>query len=190
MLQQFTIHPIGQGLFYSGFLELRGSRFDMVFDCGSKNPSDLSREIERFRSEREIVTYGLDLLVISHFDNDHVSGIDELLQGVTVRRLVMPFLTFEQRLYLIARTLLVSRGYRPSLDFTLRLMIDPIETLNEYLDGDSEVFFVQDDPDPILPSEEGDFERSDFNKDKERIDFEYDGKLILEPTGFIKLTTK
>ncbi|WP_158288384.1 MBL fold metallo-hydrolase [Mucilaginibacter psychrotolerans] len=148
--QQFTIHPIGQGLFYSGFLKLRDSRFDFVFDCGSKNPSDLSREIARYRSERQIDQHGLDLLVISHFDNDHVSGIDELLKGVKVRRLVLPFLNYRERLFLVARTLLAGRGYKPALDFTLRLTIDPLSTLGDNLDGDAQVFFVGDDPEPIL----------------------------------------
>lgn len=179
MQQQFTIHPIGQGLFYSGFLELHSARFDMVFDCGSKNPSDLSREILRYRAEREIDQYGLDLLVISHFDNDHVSGIDELLQGVKVRRLVLPFLNFRERLYLVTRTLLTGRGYKPALDFTLRVTIDPLGTLGDHLDGDTQVFFVQNSPDPIPPDDnEGSPESG--SSDEQRFSFDFVAKSRLD----------
>src|SRR5690606_1857974 len=38
----------------------------------------------------------LDLVFLSHFDHDHISGIKQLLGAFDVDTLVMPFLSFEQ----------------------------------------------------------------------------------------------
>jgi hypothetical protein len=40
----------------------------------------------------------IDVLVLSHFDQDHVNGVDELLRRFPVRRLFIPFLPVERRL--------------------------------------------------------------------------------------------
>ncbi|MGV0954832.1 MAG: hypothetical protein ACOYBR_11020 [Fluviibacter sp.] len=67
----------------------------------------------------------LDLVVISHFDHDHVSGLIELLQTFTVRTLLLPYLPLWKRLILILEN-------DDLLDGQLkRFLLDPAAYLNE-----------------------------------------------------------
>lgn len=90
-----TFHPVGQGAFYSEEFELPDNgRFRIVYDCGSKtlSKSDLKRRIKSdFAGDMNV-----DILFISHFDEDHISGV-EFLKPKTV---VVPFLSEAQILLL------------------------------------------------------------------------------------------
>ncbi len=80
-------HAVGQGGLTCGTLEAGGKPLRWVYDCGSNQLDALAREIE-------IVAGGgdIDLLFLSHLDNDHVRGIDDLLSRVKVREVVLPYL--------------------------------------------------------------------------------------------------
>lgn len=90
-----TFHPVGQGAFYSEEFELPDhGRFRIVYDCGSKtlSKSDLEKRIKSdFAGDMTV-----DILFISHFDEDHISGV-EFLKPKTV---VVPFLSEAQILLL------------------------------------------------------------------------------------------
>ncbi|HKO78231.1 MAG TPA: hypothetical protein VJU52_13525, partial [Flavobacterium sp.] len=103
--QEFTIHPVGQGLFYSGKITHNTEvKFRMVFDCGSLTKGAGQDEVDIYRDADFLGKKVLDLLVISHFDRDHVYHIGRLLaDGIKVKKLVMPFITFSERLFLVAR---------------------------------------------------------------------------------------
>lgn len=103
--QEFIIHPVGQGLFYSGKISHENKiKFRMVFDCGSNTAGACQEEIEIYRDSDFLEEKVLDLLVVSHFDKDHVNQIENLLKGgIKVKKLVMPFLTFEERLFLVLK---------------------------------------------------------------------------------------
>jgi len=90
-----TFHGVGQGLFYSGIVICNSNRLSFVYDCGSaiNNKRFLEHEIKRFKyflnknSKNSI----LDLLVISHFHADHVSGLEMLLENLNVDTVVIPY---------------------------------------------------------------------------------------------------
>lgn len=97
----FRFHNIGQGLFYSGLLNLRDSKkhdvFSFVYDCGTdSNKLFLRREIESFKpllpSAGTHNEKRLDMLVISHLHDDHVNGLKYLLDNVKVDTVVMPYI--------------------------------------------------------------------------------------------------
>ena len=67
-----TIHPVGQGAFYSEIFNVRKEKFTAVYDCGSNNNAPLSSEIDEFNT--------VDLIFISHFHNDHINGIKMIQQ--------------------------------------------------------------------------------------------------------------
>lgn len=72
-----TIHPVGQGAFYSEefFYEKRKSPLcTVVYDCGAdkKNKSARNDCIAKIKSN-------VDLLFVSHFHEDHINGIIDLL---------------------------------------------------------------------------------------------------------------
>lgn len=60
----------------------------MVIDCGEE---DDGREVLACLKSRGVKE--VDVLVITHFDKDHVGGADTLVEGIPVRRLLLPAYT-------------------------------------------------------------------------------------------------
>ena len=95
------VHPVGHGGFVSE--TVLGDEFTVVFDCGSKARSHiglLTREINNLKS----LTCSIDLLVISHFDEDHFNGLSLLISTFTVREVIVPSIPKEFRLVYNALT--------------------------------------------------------------------------------------
>lgn len=93
-------HPVGHGAFYTeDFSPLPAGRaFRVVYDCGSDtlSPYDFRNIIANI-SQQNGYLLEVDLLFISHFDNDHINGIDYLIP----KRVIIPFLSpGELNLYL------------------------------------------------------------------------------------------
>ena len=100
---------VGQGLFNAGVLkENAGSnQFAWVYDCG-RNCEDEDWLIDRgIRTLRDKLTDGakgqvakpvINLLIISHFDRDHITGINALLKEFRVERVLLPFADLAQRI--------------------------------------------------------------------------------------------
>jgi len=103
----YQFRPVGQGCFFTG-IYTKNSRhvFNFVYDCGTDTGgSYLNDEINRFKSEISIggKKSVIDLLMISHFDDDHVIGVLELLKDVKCRYLIMPFLSVYERLAVFSK---------------------------------------------------------------------------------------
>lgn len=174
--QEFTIHPVGQGLFYSGKISHENKvKFRMVFDCGSKNISACQEEIEIYRDSDFLLEKVIDLLVISHFDEDHVNQIENLLEGnIKVKKLIMPFLTFKERLFLVLKCF-GSRKVLPKDDFYIKFAIDPLGTIGGNFDGDSEVILIDSGPDkPIIDRDRS--PKSENDGSNSRFEFDIPGK--------------
>lgn len=97
----FRFHNVGQGLFYSGLLNKKDSKsqdiFSFVYDCGTDSaPFYLKQEIQSFklllRSTGIPNEKRLDMLIISHLHDDHVNGLEYLLDDVKVDTVVMPYI--------------------------------------------------------------------------------------------------
>ena len=98
----FAFHRVGQGLFYDGTINLVNSkciRLDFVYDCGSTRKNIIKREVNRYKNYH-LASKHLDMLIISHLHNDHVSGLDELLQDIRVDYVFLPYLSPAERLIL------------------------------------------------------------------------------------------
>lgn len=128
---------VGQGLFYTGvFRDLdRESVFSMVYDCGTlSNGNYICSAIEDFIGDLD--GHGINLLIISHFDADHINYIDKLIAEVGApNRVILPYLTPSEVLiaYSIAETADAS-------DSVLSLIIDPTAFFLEK--GTTEVIFL------------------------------------------------
>ena len=88
------IHPVGQGAFFTEqFLDESGKVvYNVVYDCGSftSQPNLLEYEI-RNTFERNA---HIDLLFISHFDEDHVNGLMTLQNQTKIdkdTKVIIPF---------------------------------------------------------------------------------------------------
>lgn len=115
----YQFHAVGQGLFASGHLrDLEGNRqFHWVFDCGtSSRRAYAQREIARFKSHLNREPIGL--FCLSHFDEDHINGVRELLTQHRVEVLVMPYFPLIERIQIAFATPGASDDY-------LRFLVDP-----------------------------------------------------------------
>ena len=86
-------NAVGHGTFFNG-LALDSGRtgsFSWIYDCGSKRTTQIDHELtclegwEKWPEE-------VDLLVLSHFDDDHVNGVERLLKSRRVRTLALPYM--------------------------------------------------------------------------------------------------
>lgn len=130
-------HPVGQGLFSSGELIFKNSstaKFNWVYDCGTTSSQKLmKRAIDNFSRYKD----KLDLVIISHFDHDHISGIVQLLNDIGTHDLMLPWAPLWQRLLI---------AFSQNLDATdpeILFFIDPAQYLiNEAGDGFERIVFV------------------------------------------------
>lgn len=77
-----TFHPVGQGAFYSERID----DFNMVYDCGTStalNPQNKS--VTQHFTKKDII----NILVISHFDEDHINLIPTLKDTVKEIKMVI-----------------------------------------------------------------------------------------------------
>jgi glyoxylase-like metal-dependent hydrolase (beta-lactamase superfamily II) len=132
----------------------------VIYDCGSgrtdKPASALNAAVGRMLSEIDDGST-IDLIVISHFDRDHVNGLDHLAaelvkKDIKVARVWAPVLTKLEALFAIASpdsTRETKGGYSS-------FIYDPVGRLNQLFDG-AEVTQIpsNDEPIPLSPSGAG-----------------------------------
>ena len=86
-----TFHSVGQGAFYSEEIHDDSGRiFRMVYDCGSLTIKN-NKLKAKVKSDLEGKT-DVDLLIISHFDEDHINGVAYLKP----KRVMIPFLSKDE----------------------------------------------------------------------------------------------
>lgn len=111
-------HPVGQGLFSSGEVSISGlPDFNYIYDCGtSSKQALLDAAIVNYQRNNDAI----DMVVISHFDRDHISGLEKLLAHTKVKVLLLPMLALEQRLLIaFAENIPISSKY-------MRFLRDPV----------------------------------------------------------------
>lgn len=107
-------HGVGQGSFHSAVIRGRGAtgasyEFTYVYDCGAGRgksvPSAIKNAVKRLdASPRTAKSKAgtIDLLVISHYDRDHINGAQYLVRKLNVSRILLPYLTPEDLLLVLA----------------------------------------------------------------------------------------
>lgn len=107
-------HGVGQGSFHSATVEVEAVsgryRFDYVYDCGAlasygRQTPGLKNALGRISLEpREMGASKavLDLMVLSHFDADHMNGARTLVDRFEVDRIVLPYLGIDELALVIA----------------------------------------------------------------------------------------
>ena len=88
--------PVGQGGLCEGALETAETTTRWIYDCGSN-------QYDRLRSELNKVHRDLDLVFLSHLDDDHVNGLDYLIRSKDVVEVVLPYLEDHERLLILAQ---------------------------------------------------------------------------------------
>ena len=86
MYPKFKLWSVGQGLFYTGKIN---NEFNFVYDCGGENPY-IKEAVYKYLKEYDIKK--LDMLIISHFDDDHINGLPILLSKIEkILKIYIPY---------------------------------------------------------------------------------------------------
>ncbi len=157
-------HAVGQGGFHVGELVAPGEccmihntpdkieilanrKFRYVYDCGSRQSKRCKFVVDRHL--KQLAGQRLDLLFLSHFDDDHVNGVPDLLGapgGMKVETIVMPWVDDVERLISFGR----SYGKPGSISgFFCTLIADPAEALSGF--NPERIVFLRGRPEPPDP---------------------------------------
>ena len=148
-----TFHPVGQGAFYSEefFNSERNCVFRVVYDCGSLKNCGLQRNCDGTPLKRKDIEerveqafpdgHGVDILFVSHLDDDHVNLIP-CLKSHQIRRVILPLLSAEERYILTGYHLSRSRWGRIN-DALNSILNSIINSPEEYFGKDTKVTFVR-----------------------------------------------
>lgn len=96
MTASFTIHNVGEGLFYTG----KVGDFSFVYDCGSTRRRHLNSVVSKYKNSFKIPK--VDLLILSHLHDDHIAGLNALVKNprVSIDTVIFPYLSPIERLIL------------------------------------------------------------------------------------------
>lgn len=151
---RYGFHGVGQGLFSSGSIRLLSQsgdcEFNWVYDCGTGSEQRyLDSSLNGL--ERSIPTSGgrrpyLDLVTISHFDTDHISGLVKLLARFDVGDLLLPYVPLWQRLVIAFHA---HRAHRSQLT---RFLVSPVAFITEVPEANvKRILFVSGGPSAAEP---------------------------------------
>jgi hypothetical protein len=150
---KFSFFKAGQGSFYGGRIwDCETDQvFTVVYDCGTStfikgNSKSLNDEINYFKRRPHYFPQHYDeieLLFISHFDYDHVSGLKRLLTVFKVKNIILPYLSIEHRQFFLTS---IPEDYETVNDLTIIDYISFIESPNQFISQNSEttnMFFIK-----------------------------------------------
>lgn len=170
MIADFKFFNVGQGCFYGGIIKHETQQFVLVYDCGTDSARKyLDDSIIEFRKEFKQI----DLLIVSHLDSDHVNGIKDLIKGIVVNNIILPYLPLIDRLALAASKNNVDQDY-------INFLNNPVSYLQSELFNIEDIYFMNpedvsdnegnasNEPTKFNPSEIGEFILRGFNPDEEQ----------------------
>lgn len=79
-----TFYSVGHGSFYKEIIKLYGYKKVLVYDCGSLSKKTIKETIKKCNHS------DIDYLVISHFHEDHINGIDILRNKCKIKNVFIP----------------------------------------------------------------------------------------------------
>jgi hypothetical protein len=118
-IRHFIFHNAGQGLFYSGKID----GFEFVYDCGSTRKQHLTDIVLDYK--RRLLNEKLNLLILSHLHEDHVSGLYAIFHRnpkISVERVILPYLSPIERLILA-----IHPRPPPANDWYYNFLSDPVK---------------------------------------------------------------
>ena len=127
---EFSFEPVGQGCFYNGTITVGDREYSVVYDCGNSSGGSMvftKSAINKYWGRRK--RKYIDILVISHLDEDHYNAISCLLEnGTKVGIIILPFITRVDTILLTAKDV-DGRKYNEKY---LSFLINPVGELKKY----------------------------------------------------------
>ncbi|GEM_PF-5858709 len=117
----FEVRAVRQGAFLRGEVTMHSRRatplgqpIRWVYDCGTDEVHTLvDHSIQRMKNGPDDLQWAgdrLDVLIVSHFDKDHISGLAELLRHYSFDRVFLPHMPRLMRLALVLDGLETVKG--------------------------------------------------------------------------------
>jgi hypothetical protein len=136
-----TFHPIGQGAFYTESHKFNGTKFTIVYDCGSSTFK--GKKLETKIKSTFPKDHPIDILFISHFHADHISGIEILAKHCKIKKVVIPLIDDTAKILLKVTNLLDNNYSDTSL----------IDSPEDFFGGDIPIIRIE--PTEINPNTDG-----------------------------------
>lgn len=103
----WTQHAVGHGGFHTGRARVEGGpEFNWIFDCGAKKTAVFDAFLKAWTTQNP---QPIDWLFVSHFDTDHVSGLDTLMSRAIVRDVMLPYVNERELVVQLLHE--ISRGH-------------------------------------------------------------------------------
>lgn len=156
-------HPVGHGGFHTGYARTdEEPAFHWVFDCGARGQKFMGKALKRELSSWMATTpKEVDWLFISHFDLDHVRGLDDLLTAKTMRGVMLPYVNEHELIHTLCEAIATS----DAPEWYVRFLEDPGGWLAERgveqivflegADGSDGPRDLEEEPRPDEPRKEG-----------------------------------
>ncbi len=118
-----TIHPVGQGGFYTETIKDDKEKNTVVYDCGGNGISFMESYLDKYlHGDIHGNKMKIAAVFISHLHADHVNGLEYLLKNADVKYLILPQLTEELMWDAVTHNLLhTNEGDKGINDFILSL---------------------------------------------------------------------
>lgn len=164
----FSFNRAGQGCFYTGKISIENNIYFLCYDCGtlSSVKESLLEDIDMFKSEIVFNKSKLNLLILSHFDNDHVNHVKYLTDGIECETVIIPYLSLIERIIIAITTEDLDDDY-------LEFLRNPYDYLRNLGFKDIVVVLHSDNNDEII----GDFPIEPDNKEPR---FDYNLRIHLK----------
>ena len=138
------ILPVGQGAFY---VEKFKNGKSIIYDCGSiGNIEKINNLIEECFHKNEVI----EAIFISHLDEDHMNGVEKLLEKCKVKRICFPLITEEMKQTLKIKIMIEETIGNSYSEFVKEFIENP-EAAIKKIKKDIEIELIE-----ILPSDEQD----------------------------------
>ncbi|MHC9002815.1 MBL fold metallo-hydrolase [Enterobacter adelaidei] len=114
-----AFHAVGNGTLFTGQITWGNSysgpisRFNWIYDCGSTSERVIDTQVKGLPLWFGAGGQDIDMLVLSHFDDDHVNGLETLLDNHVVKKLVLPYIEWAQSIRDIS--VMGQKGTSPSV---------------------------------------------------------------------------
>ncbi len=136
----FNFYPVGHGLFYAG--SLRNFEYHFVYDCGTKTNK---KGIDHFSNHLyKLCDNGiLQFVAISHFHEDHISGLANLFKLFHIKEVIAPYISGNPilKLAVFAAMMVVDESKEYNIENILMILNRIIENDNEWKSDDNGVMY-------------------------------------------------
>lgn len=121
-------YPVGQGFFSSQQISYGDEKYTCVYDCGSVSKGGGSL-LDKYVGDLRNTTDTINILFLSHFDDDHINGVKKLVGKFNINKIIIPYLNiFEKLLLLLGKNIPLNRRAMQNDLYFLAYLVDSVDS--------------------------------------------------------------